>query len=87
MATTTTSKLVRQVATYLRNLSRRRKHGIVTADDVNNFFTRRNVPASVNTRLSVTRQVLRRPEFIDIMTVKSTRPEAKGRRITGWLAK
>jgi len=79
-----TTNLVSQTTNYLRGLARRRNSGIVTADDVVNFLTKKNVRLSQNERLSVTRQVLGAPNFYAIGYTRSARPEARSRTITAW---
>jgi hypothetical protein len=78
------SNLVSQATTYLRGLSRRRSSGIVTADDMVNFLTRKRVRVSQNERISLTRQVLNASNFEAVGTVPSVRTEAKSRHITAW---
>jgi hypothetical protein len=82
------SPLVQQATTYLKSLSRRRQTGLVSADDVHSFLDRNNAfVGNSNVRLSFIRRVLRKPTFVDIMNVPSKRPVAKGRKITGWIAR
>lgn len=78
------STLVSQATTYLRGLARRRNSGIVTADDMVNFLTRKRVRISQNERISLTRQVLNTTNFESVGTLPSVRTEAKQRRITAW---
>jgi hypothetical protein len=78
------SKTVTQLTSYLRGLARRRKNSIVTADDVQNFLTRKNFTASQNERLSITRTVLQEPTFLPVGMVASKRGVARGRRVTAW---
>lgn len=78
------SNMVSQLTSYLRGLSRRRSSGYVTADDVQNFLSRKGFRGNQNQRLSITRTVLSAPEFTSVGSVPSKRDAARSRRITAW---
>ena len=80
-------RVISQLNSYLRGLSRRRSDGIVTADDVQNYLTRKGFNFGQNERLSVTRSVLGEPNFVPVGTVSSRREAARGRTITAWSAR
>lgn len=80
-----TDKTVSQLRSYLRGLSRRRNSGIVTADDVQNYLTRKQFSGNTNERLSIIRSVLREPTFFRAGSVQSKREAARGRRVTAWM--
>lgn len=79
-------ELVSQLSTYLRNLANRRSEGAVTADDAHRFFANKHYRGSRNARLSATRSVLNESNFASAGQTPSTRPVAKGRKITKWVA-
>lgn len=79
-----TEKTVSQLTSYLRGLARRRQNALVTADDVQNYLDRNNFPSNKNARLSLTRSVLQEPTFLNVGSVPSKRPAARGRRVTAW---
>jgi hypothetical protein len=80
-----TQTMVRGLTSYLRSLANRRNDGIVTADDVHNYLSRRGISArATRTRLSFVNSVLRSPVFESVGSVYSSRPAAKGRSITAW---
>ena len=77
--------LQEQLTSYLRRLATRRNSNAVTADDVNNFLSRKGYDfLTQNERLSVTRSVLNEQNFYATGVTNSTRPEARGRQITVW---
>lgn len=80
------SNITERATSHLRRLARNRRSRIVTADDVQNFLDRNNFRGSQNERLSITRQVLNKTNFVAIPQVgfRSTRPQARGRTITPW---
>jgi len=86
--TTEFEATARRMTSYLRSLSNRRSSGVVTADDVNAYLTREGVhQKQVRTRLSFINSVLAGSgEFEQNGMVASTRPQAKGRSITAWMA-
>ena len=86
--TTEFEATARRMTSYLRSLSNRRSSGVVTADDVHAYLTREGVhQKQTRTRLSFINAVLAGSgEFEQDGTVASTRPEAKGRYITAWMA-
>jgi predicted Zn-dependent protease len=77
----------RRIATYLRSLANRRSTGTVSADDVHNYLTRDGVrEQQVRTRLSFINSVFGSGMFEQAGMTRSTRPQAKGRSITAWMA-
>lgn len=80
-------RVVSQLNSYLRGLSRRRSNGIVTADDVQNYLTKKGFGMGQNERLSLTRSVLGEQNFVAVGEVPSRRPAARGRVITAWSAR
>jgi predicted Zn-dependent protease len=86
--TTDFAVTARRMTSYLRSLSNRRSSGVVTADDAHAYLTREGVhQKQVRTRLSFINAVLAGSgEFEQNGTVASTRPQAKGRSITAWMA-
>lgn len=77
-------RTVTQLQSYLRGLARRRVNGVVTADDVQNYLNRKGFALSSSARLSLTRQALQEPTFLNVGSVPSKRPVARGRKITAW---
>lgn len=80
----TTNKL----RSYLRSLSRRRNSGTVTADDVHTFLNRNtNIDENSSTlRVAFVNKVFQSPDFEPVGYTRSTRPAARGRVITEWMA-
>lgn len=77
--------LVSTLRSYLRGLANRRNTGTVTADDAQNFLTRKGVsPRMIRTRQAVINSALMSGDFAAGSTVPSNRPAAKGRQITEW---
>jgi hypothetical protein len=86
-ASSTSEKTRTRLNSYLRSLSRRRNTGLVTSDDAHAFLTKEGVSSKkVRTRLSYINSVLRYPNFEAAGDVPSSRPVARGRRITAWVA-
>lgn len=79
-----TERTVARATSYLRGLASRRKSRTVTADDVQNFLSRNGFPSKTNARLSVIRSVLRTPNFRPTGSAPSSRPAARGRKVTTW---
>lgn len=81
-----TSSTRSKLRSYLRSLSRRRSRGTVTADDVHTFLSKRGVQRKANVRLSYINSVLRGPDFMNVGNIPSSRPVARGRVISEWMA-
>lgn len=79
-------KVVTKLASYLRNVSRKRSNSVVTADDAQKFLSKNRFRGNVNDRLSVIRSALRTPTFTPVGYTTSSRPAAKSRYITQWMA-
>jgi hypothetical protein len=77
-------KVVNQLTSYLKGLSNRRNSGTVTADDAQKFLNRVGFTGNTVERLSVVRSALNESNFYAIGTVPSSRPVARGRRVTAW---
>lgn len=79
-------ELVSNLNNYLRRLVvRRGKNGFVTADDAHKFFSNKGYRGNRNARLSATRTVLNESNFASVGQTPSSRPVAKGRKITQWV--
>jgi hypothetical protein len=78
-------ELVSSLNSYLRNLSSRRSDNVVTADDAHRFFSKKGYRGNRNARLSATRTVLNESNFVPVGQTPSSRPVAKGRKITQWV--
>lgn len=76
-------KVVENARSYVRGLIRRRNNRKASADDVQRYLNLKGFRGDVNERLSVVRSVLRTP-LRPTGTMKSRRPEARGRSITAW---
>lgn len=77
--------LVSSLTSYLRSLANRRNTGVVTADDAQNFLTRKGVSSKmIRTRQAVINSALMSGDFEAGDKVPSSRPAAKGRQITEW---
>jgi len=70
---------------YLRGLSKRRKNGVVTADDANTFLDRNNI-TDTKVRRSITGSIFNtnNEEITKVGTTTSSRPEAKSVRLNTW---
>lgn len=79
-----TDKIESQLRAYVRRLARRRNSGTVSADDVNRFFDRLAFNVPQDERVSLTLRVFRNGDFYRVGDTRSSRPEARGRRITEW---
>jgi hypothetical protein len=78
--------MVSGLRSYLRGLSTRRTNGVVTADDAQNFLTRKGIrPQQVRTRQSMINAAFLSGDFTSVGSTASSRPEAKGRSITEWM--
>ena len=78
---------MRRMVSYLRSLANRRSSGVVTADDAHVFLNRMGVrQRQVRTRLSYINAAFGSGMFEQAGTTYSTRPAAKGRSISTWVA-
>lgn len=73
-----------KITSHLKGLAKRRSSGIVTADDVVRYMTKKGMANDKRDRLSVVNSVLRYPTFIVVGSTNSIRPESRGRRISKW---
>ena len=79
-------KTVSGLRSYLRSTANRRSSGTVTADDAHTYLTRKGVrELMVRTRLSFINSAFSNG-FEAVGEVASSRPAAKGRYITEWIA-
>jgi hypothetical protein len=81
-----TSKINKQLYTYLRSLSYKRVNGVVTADDAHRFLSRKGIRKNPNVRLSYINKTFSSHTFIPMGTAASSREQAKYRKITQWYA-
>jgi len=78
------TKMVSQLRRYLNRLASKRV--FVTADDVQNYLSKKNYRGSMNQRLSLVRSVLNDKFMTPAGMVSSTRKAARGRMIRRWEA-
>lgn len=87
ISNTQREKLVSNLRSYLRGLSNRRNSGTVTADDAQNYLTRKGIrELQVRTRQSLINSAFIGGQFEPVGSTPSARPAAKGRQITEWMA-
>jgi hypothetical protein len=80
-------RTTQKMRTWLRSIARKRASGTVTADDAHKYLDREGIrPQQVRTRLSFINAVLRNPDFVYAGEARSSRPAARGRVITEWMA-
>lgn len=76
--------MTNELTSYLRRLSVRRSNGRVTADDAQNFLTRKGVRR--NRRVSMINKVFQYPSFVVLGQRASQRPVSRYRKINEWIA-
>lgn len=82
----TAESLRSSLNTYLRSLSRKRSDNVVTADDAQNYLSKAGFRNNAMKRLSVINSVLREPLFENVGARPSSRPAAKSRQVSEWIA-
>ena len=86
MSNTKREKLVSGLRGYLRSLSNRRSSGTVTADDAHTYLGKNGIDSGkIRTRLSFINAAFSNG-FEQVGYTASSRPAAKGRSITEWMA-
>jgi hypothetical protein len=78
-------RTVRRMRTWLYSIARKRRSGIVTADDVHTYLDRIGVTKrQVRTRLRFINSMFSSGNFVAVGNSPSRRPAARGRMITEW---
>ena len=80
------SELYVKVNSYLRRRSNKRSNGVVTADDVHAYINKNKIRLNRNRKLSLINSVFSNSEFLNVGQTASTRPAARYRRISMWMA-